>query len=112
MTDELTHPLRLSSGRMPHELDPAMFNTWLRRQAMSEHDYWMSVGADQDLSEEYGAAKLTIELTEDQRGWAKQRFGEHYRTNGARWYVRPDKPTVPIPAVKMTKKPKRRRRHG
>ncbi len=54
---------------------------------------------------------LTNALTDDQRGWAKQRHPEHYRTPGAKWYVNKDKPAIPTPAGSPTKPTKRRRHH-
>ncbi len=51
---------------------------------------------------------LTSQLTMDQRGWAKLRHPEHYRTNGARWTIDKHKPSVPTP-VPMDNKPRKRR---
>lgn len=109
-TDSLSHPYRQSSGKMPHELDHHTFDKWLRHNKINEHDYWVEIGSNEDLTEKYGTPLLTRQLSTDQRGWAKQRFPTHYRTNGAKWYVRPEKKSIPVPAV-MHNKPHRRRRH-
>lgn len=108
----LQHPFRVTGGRWAHDLDPIMFDRWLKREGISEYNYWKQLGAEQDLTKEYGKSILTHELGNDQRGWAKQRFPEHYRSNGARWYIRKDKPAVPIPAIKLSKNTQKKRRHS
>lgn len=105
----LTHPFRVTGGRWAHDLDPLMFDRWLRREKISEYEYWKRLGADQDLTKQYGKPVLTKDLSSDQRGWAKQRFPEHYRSNGAKWYIREDKPSIPIPAIMLSNKTKKRR---
>lgn len=105
------HPLRTVSGKFAHELDEPLFKAWLQRSNMTEHDYWMTLGTSEDLTTKYGHPVTTAKLTSDQLGWAKQRFGDHYRTPGAKWYVRSDKPNVPVPAVKMTRGRYKKKRH-
>lgn len=111
--EKTPHPFMLAGGDFPHDTSPDSFAAWRRRNEISEQDYWIKIGADEDLTASYGKPKLTRELTDDQKGWAKDRFEAHFRIKGARWYIRPEKPSIPIPAIKHTPKVKpRRRRHA
>lgn len=107
-----SHPFRVSGGRWAHDLDHVIFDRWLKREGLSEYEYWRRLGADQDLTKQYGKPVFTRELNNDQRGWAKQRFLDHYRSNGAKWYVRTNKPAVPVPAIKLSRTTKKKRRHS
>ena len=74
-TEETTrHPYQVAGGQFPHELRTAHFHEWLVRNSVKEHHYWLVLGRDLDLTEMFGPPVLTAALTEDQRGWAKQRY--------------------------------------
>lgn len=47
--------------------------------------------------------RTTEQLTPDQFGWAKQRYPVHFRKRNAKWFIRPEKPAVPLPAIKPKK---------
>ena len=113
-TEETTrHPYQVAGGQFPHELRTAHFHEWLVRNSVKEHHYWLVLGRDVDLTEMFGPPVLTAALTEDQRGWAKQRYQRHYYTKGAKWYRRKAS-AVPVPAIKLTPEApqRRRRRHS
>jgi hypothetical protein len=107
------HPYQLGSGLYPHDQRPAHFREWLRRNSLKEDHYWLVLGRDLNLTDMFGTPVLTAGLSNDQRGWAKQRYPRHYMTPGAKWYRR-NNSSVPVPAIKLTPDSphRRRRRHS
>jgi hypothetical protein len=102
------HPMRVDHGNgrnhvriMPHDLPGEdAFEDYLILQGMTQEDYWQSVAAGERVAvdlEENGRPFRTSELTDDQRGWAKGEFFDHYQRETSRWRIDPKKPSRPIP---------------
>lgn len=69
-------------------------------------------GEQKDHTSPHGRPRLTSELSSDQRGWAKERYPVHYRTPGAKWYIKKDKPAIPVPANAEQPKARKRKSHA
>jgi hypothetical protein len=95
------HPMRMLSGRMPHEASEDDWVAYMRSNGMSERAYWISVGIGEDYVERLASkdkTKPTSALTADQRGWARLYFPGHFAKRRTRWVIPKDKPSKPRPA--------------
>lgn len=99
------HPLRFRKGahkgKFPHQLSASAFLSWQILQGMTEDDYWLAMQAGDRFAEElsrYGKPIKTAHLSPDQRGWAQAQFGGHFVNEDAKWFIREEKPSRPIPA--------------
>lgn len=87
---------------MPHELGDDLFSAYLSQARMTEKMYWLRVGWGDGYCarlDKYGDPKTTASLTPDQCGWAKQRYPGHFLKRSAKWWINPQKPSIPIPCM-------------
>lgn len=96
------HPLRLDGEvkLMPHELDEIDFIEWKILNGMTDEGYEESVRlGDAFLADirENGRPIPTDKLTDDQKGWAKSDYYEHYTNEFARWKPVPGKASKVVP---------------
>ena len=80
---------------LAHELRNGDFAEYLILNGMSEDGYWLSVEAGEKQAadiEANGIPLRTEQLTNDQKGWAKAEFYDHFRKEDtARWRPVPGK---------------------
>jgi hypothetical protein len=75
---------------MPHNLGEEEFLEWQILNAMSEDAYWESVKLGEEFVQfiiDHGRPVSTDNLTDDQKGWAKADFPQHFHNEMARWVV-------------------------
>jgi hypothetical protein len=83
------HPMRVE-GVMPHDMDGNGFIEFKILQAMTEDGYWLSVIEGQAQAEDWeknGHPVATSALTDDQKGWAKADYWDHFQKETARWII-------------------------
>jgi hypothetical protein len=94
------HPMRVE-GVMPHEADGDGFIEYQILHGMTEEGYWLSVASGQSQAEDWEANGVPIptdRLTDDQKGWAKADFFDHYNKETARWRIVKGKESKVVPA--------------
>jgi hypothetical protein len=99
---KVRHPFRQDDGKLPHEMPEEDFLCWQIEQGMTEEDYQLtldSVAGYLEQITQYGYPVLTAKLTDDQAGWARADHKLHYDNPLAKWFIREDKPSRPIPAT-------------
>lgn len=103
---EVRNPLAIRSGadkgKLPHELDENDFLVWKIEQGMTDEDYATSLSSCYAFVanwQNFGKPIPTRQLDSDQRGWANADHRLHYEFNFAKWFVNPDKPSKPFPAL-------------